>query len=409
MGSYYAGMMNATGGSYLRHFGILGMKWGIRRWQNEDGSLTPEGRVHYGVGPMSKKAITNDLNTFAKLQDNVNSIYKNFKSTPNAGIKAAAINKKMQVVQKEIKNSPEYMRLKSQLKEYHDDYESKENSMYDEMQKFYDNEKLYEKYLDKVVKKRLKDYPDDADEFGGDLEKYKDLWRYDDFDQGDYDTFEHFISEQKDHPIAVKYKNAKRIADESEAAFSKQIKDSVKELCGDNVKACNNLYSMLRWDKYEGDNNQPITGLRSNKNMVKDRLTPKSKLNGQLTETGKNMYGDDISKQKPEKVRKQVERSELFGDNDGVYKAAEKYRRAFNKKKDPYSYNSNWKKEALEYMREAAAERLKSMGYKVNEKNISWLVGQDWFKPPFYKMAYPERSGQSKIYMHDKLTWEYDR
>lgn len=35
----------------LQHSGKLGMKWGIRRWQNEDGSLTPEGRIHYGVGP----------------------------------------------------------------------------------------------------------------------------------------------------------------------------------------------------------------------------------------------------------------------------------------------------------------------------------------------------------------------
>lgn len=32
----------------LRHWGILGMKWGNRRFQNEDGSLTPEGRIRYG-------------------------------------------------------------------------------------------------------------------------------------------------------------------------------------------------------------------------------------------------------------------------------------------------------------------------------------------------------------------------
>lgn len=33
----------------LTHWGINGMKWGRRRWQNEDGSLTEEGRRHYGI------------------------------------------------------------------------------------------------------------------------------------------------------------------------------------------------------------------------------------------------------------------------------------------------------------------------------------------------------------------------
>lgn len=31
----------------LYHFGVLGMKWGIRRYQNKDGSLTPAGKKRY--------------------------------------------------------------------------------------------------------------------------------------------------------------------------------------------------------------------------------------------------------------------------------------------------------------------------------------------------------------------------
>lgn len=34
----------------LYHWGIKGMKWGIRRFQNKDGSLTPAGRKRYSDG-----------------------------------------------------------------------------------------------------------------------------------------------------------------------------------------------------------------------------------------------------------------------------------------------------------------------------------------------------------------------
>ena len=32
----------------LQHWGIKGMRWGRRRYQNKDGSLTPEGKKRYG-------------------------------------------------------------------------------------------------------------------------------------------------------------------------------------------------------------------------------------------------------------------------------------------------------------------------------------------------------------------------
>lgn len=34
---------------YLYHFGVKGMHWGIRRFQNQDGSLTAQGKKRYGV------------------------------------------------------------------------------------------------------------------------------------------------------------------------------------------------------------------------------------------------------------------------------------------------------------------------------------------------------------------------
>lgn len=39
MGDYYY--------NYLQHWGVKGMKWGVRRYQNQDGSLTNAGKKRY--------------------------------------------------------------------------------------------------------------------------------------------------------------------------------------------------------------------------------------------------------------------------------------------------------------------------------------------------------------------------
>ncbi len=39
----------------LLHYGVLGMKWGVRRYQNPDGSYTDAGRKHYGIKSRRKE------------------------------------------------------------------------------------------------------------------------------------------------------------------------------------------------------------------------------------------------------------------------------------------------------------------------------------------------------------------
>jgi hypothetical protein len=50
---------------YLAHYGIMGMKWGVRRYQNPDGSLTSAGKKRYGVD--HTKDITKEIQ-YKKMQ-----------------------------------------------------------------------------------------------------------------------------------------------------------------------------------------------------------------------------------------------------------------------------------------------------------------------------------------------------
>ena len=52
--SIYSQTMDAAD-DFLAHYQVKGAKHGIRRYQNYDGTLTAEGRIHYGVGPPREK------------------------------------------------------------------------------------------------------------------------------------------------------------------------------------------------------------------------------------------------------------------------------------------------------------------------------------------------------------------
>jgi predicted DNA-binding ArsR family transcriptional regulator len=56
MNQYYWEFDDPFMQNYLAHHGVKGQSWGKRQWQNPDGSLTPAGRIHYGVGKAREAA-----------------------------------------------------------------------------------------------------------------------------------------------------------------------------------------------------------------------------------------------------------------------------------------------------------------------------------------------------------------
>lgn len=66
--------------SELYHYGVRGMKWGYRRFQNKDGSLTAEGYIHYGYkGPRNNKR--EGLRDWSNAYTGYDEIKKSFKKT----------------------------------------------------------------------------------------------------------------------------------------------------------------------------------------------------------------------------------------------------------------------------------------------------------------------------------------
>lgn len=55
----------------LYHYGVKGMKWGIRRYQNSDGSLTEVGKSHHALAKRGKDGIITSGKGFSIHRDKI--------------------------------------------------------------------------------------------------------------------------------------------------------------------------------------------------------------------------------------------------------------------------------------------------------------------------------------------------
>jgi len=80
---------------YLEHFGTKGMKWGERRYQNPDGTLTALGKERYGNGNVrSRLGIKHDLNKLDREQTQAR--YRRDYYANKAQKKLAKLNRKQE-------------------------------------------------------------------------------------------------------------------------------------------------------------------------------------------------------------------------------------------------------------------------------------------------------------------------
>ena len=214
--------------NYLQHYGVLGMHWGIRRYQNTDGSLTSAGKKRY-----SKQA--KELGSLKEKQTKINArMSANIMSgmRPHKYYTDFSADVKRQIAKDQIKSQ----KLQSKINE-------KQGELVANLAKDIDSKIQKDKQASKDLetlrdyhKKTSDDYGREYDKYLSGKGKYKDLDYYEFKDRARYSVIEknwnkNVSNSQKNISNFVKKElsSDKELSSLSEKdfRFGKQIVDSI--------------------------------------------------------------------------------------------------------------------------------------------------------------------------------------
>lgn len=173
--------MKGTSMNELYHYGTKNMKWGVRRYQYEDKSLTPEGRIHYGVGPargsskLSGADFDGDTPAMAKARNQAKQA-KVAQKAEKAFAKNRAEREKLQAQRKDILEA-----IGRDMKDWDSDGYDETIKERDYYKKLYNEEKdpeskkFWKEEIDRL-NSDIKDYDNDDKYYDSKMEQYtKDL------------------------------------------------------------------------------------------------------------------------------------------------------------------------------------------------------------------------------------------